>query len=253
MIERPPQPARVAWRRAISRDGLWLGLMAAFALFVSIRLGLWSPWANAAPGGPLLPNGFATVDHPFHAARAWTLLQTLRDGGILRWIDDLQGGYPVEFYPLGAAWLDAGVWAASLGALPIAAAHSIGVAIVLLAPAVPFALLARRDGLPLVVALLAIVAEVVIPGGRYGGGYTELVQWGLVTNVGAAVALLFAFAWSLAWVEDGSLAALAGAGLAGGLSLVTNPRSFLAFGASGVGILLASRVRSDGRALAPLR
>jgi hypothetical protein len=127
--------------------------------------------------------------------------------------------------------------------LPIAAAHSIAVGLVLLAPVVPFVLLARRDGLPLVVPLLALVLQVVIPGGRYGGGYTELVQWGLVTNVGAAVALFYAFAWSLAWVEDGSLAALAGAGLAGGLSLVTNPRSFLAFGASGIGILLARGIR----------
>ncbi|HEU5432512.1 MAG TPA: hypothetical protein VFU81_12665, partial [Thermomicrobiales bacterium] len=119
---------------------------------------------------------------------------------------------------------------------------------VLLAPVVPFALLARRDGLPLVVPLLAIVAHAALPGGWYGGGYTELVEWGLVTNVGAAVALLFAFAWSLSWVEDGNLAALAGAGLAGGLSLVTNPRSFLAFGASGLGILIASRLGANDRA-----
>ena len=68
----------------MTRDGLWLLAIVAFALFVSIRLQLWSPWASAGAGGPSLPNGFATVDNPFHAARAWTLLQTLRDGGVLR-------------------------------------------------------------------------------------------------------------------------------------------------------------------------
>src|SRR5680860_1396243 len=44
-----------------------------------------------------IANTFATVDHPFHATRGDTLLRSLQDGQLLRWIGHHQGGYPVEF------------------------------------------------------------------------------------------------------------------------------------------------------------
>ena len=47
-----------------------------------------------------LPNTFASVDHPFHVARAEILWRELASGNLLRWIGQHQGGYPVEFYPL---------------------------------------------------------------------------------------------------------------------------------------------------------
>ena len=232
--------------------GIWVAVLALFAVVVSVRTGLWHPTATVRFGdvAVTIPNGFASVDHPFHASRAEELLRTLRAGGILRWVDNHQGGYPAEFYPLGAAWLDLGVWAASLGSLPMAAAHSVAVVLVLLLPVAGFALVSRRDRMPLAVPVLALVAHAVVPGGWYGGGYTELVQWGLVTNVAAGAALFVAFGLSLPWVEDGNRLALAGAGLAGAFALCTNPRSFVAFGAAGVGILAASLL--PGRRAVPI-
>ncbi len=237
-----PHPELGPVARGRLPGGFWVAVLALFAVVVSLRTGLWHPTATVRFGGVAvtIPNGFASVDHPFHASRAEELLRTLRAGGLLRWVDNHQGGYPVEFYPLGAAWLDLGVWAASLGSLPMAAAHSIAVVLVLLLPVVGFVLLSRRDRMPLAVAVLALVAHAVVPGGWYGGGYTELVQWGLVTNVAAGAALFVAFGLSLPWVEYGNRLALAGAGLAGAFALCTNPRSFVAFGAAGVGILAAS-------------
>ena len=50
--------------------------------------------------------------------------------------------------------------------------------------------LAREDGWSPAVGLIAFVLHIALPGGWYHGGYTELVQWGLVTNVAGAVAAL---------------------------------------------------------------
>ena len=47
------------------------------------------------------------------------LLESLKQGEIPRWVGNHQGGYPVEFYPLGEAWLEVGVWALLLGSVPI--------------------------------------------------------------------------------------------------------------------------------------
>ena len=142
-----PHPELGPVARGRLPGGFWVAVLALFAVVVSLRTGLWHPTATVRFGGVAvtIPNGFASVDHPFHASRAEELLRTLRAGGILRWVDNHQGGYPVEFYPLGAAWLDLGVWAASLGSLPMAAAHSIAVVLVLLLPVVGFVLLSRRD------------------------------------------------------------------------------------------------------------
>ena len=52
------------------------------------------------PGGTThLPNTFASVDHPFHVARAEVLWRELASGNLLRWIAQHQGGYPVEILP----------------------------------------------------------------------------------------------------------------------------------------------------------
>src|SRR5690606_34480610 len=72
-----------------------------------------------------VPNMYGTVDHPFHAARGAILLESLRDGELLRWVVQHQGGYPVEFYPLGIAWLDVAIHALTFGTISILSAQKV--------------------------------------------------------------------------------------------------------------------------------
>ena len=97
--------------------GLAFGLIA---LYVAVRMGLFALSADVVTptGTARLPNTFASVDHPFHVARAEILWRELASGSVLRWIGQHQGGYPVEFYPLGEAWLEVVARGLSLGALP---------------------------------------------------------------------------------------------------------------------------------------
>lgn len=241
----PPPPAPV-------RPGLplwfWLGLGAALALWVALRLGAFSLFVTVdGPNGLVrLPNGFAGVDHPFHAVRAETLRRALADGHLLRWVGHHQGGYPVEFYPLGVAWLEVAAWALALGALPMVVVHKLVVILIFLAPGVAFLLLGRRDGWSPGVPLVAFAAHVAIPGDWQHGGYTELVQWGLVTNVAAATALLFVLAWLIDFLESGRRAAGVGAALAAAFAVSTNPRSLIALAVVGAAVWLA--VALDRRA-----
>ena len=89
-------------------------------------------------GSKTVVNTFASVDHPFHTTRSSLLLDSLRAGEILRWIPSHEGGYPVEFYPLGMPWLDVGIWAVLLGQVPIIATHKIAVTLIFLLPVVGF-------------------------------------------------------------------------------------------------------------------
>ena len=155
-------------------------------------------------GSAGLPNTFARVDHPFHVARAEIVWRELASGHVLRWIGQHQGGYPVEFYPLGEAWLEVTVRALSLGTLPAEGPtrwRSLGL---FLAPGAAFTALARLDGWSPAVACTAFVLHISLPGGWYNGGYTELVQWGLVTNVAGAVAVLCVLPVSSRFLRTGA-------------------------------------------------
>jgi len=233
---------------------IWYILAAVLAIWVAIRLGVFSLWVTVdVPTGPVrLVNGLAGVDHPFHAARAATLLRALADGHPLRWIANHQGGYPVEFYPLGVAWLEVTLAAISWNSLPIIAVHKITVVLIFLLPIASFFLLARRDRGPLGVALVAAAIQVALPGDWWHGGYTELVQWGLVTNVAAATATLFVLAWLLDFLETGSVGAAAGASFAAAFAVSTNPRGLLALGVVGVAAWLATISQSRPRSTRPL-
>ena len=141
--------------------------------------------------GRTVPNTHGTVDHPFHASRAASLLESLKNGEILRWMGSHQGGYPVEFYPLGAAWIDVILWAAMLGSVSILAVHKLAVALVFVLPALAYWILVRGDKLHPSTAFLAMSFHMAIPGYWLNGGYEELVGWGLVTNVaGASLAVI---------------------------------------------------------------
>jgi hypothetical protein len=239
----------------VRRDGawevptvVWAAGLAVLCIWVAVRLGLLDVWDTVAgPGGvsTRLPDTFATVDHPFHAARAETLRRSLLDGDLLRWIAHHQGGYPVEFYPLGEAWAEVVVWAAALGTLPLAYAHKLVIVAVLLLPGLAFWLLARRDGWSPVVAFAALTAHVAVPGGWWHGGYTELVLWGLVTNVAAAVATLFVLWGLVGFLNDGARLQGTVAVLAASFAVLTNPRSLLALAVVAVATWIASQVRRE--------
>lgn len=198
-----------------------------------------------------VPVTWAAVDHPFHVARAEALLDALRDGHLLRWVGSHEGGYPVEFYPLGVAWLTIGVWALALGSIPVAAAFKLTVIAIFLAPVLAFAALGRTRRQGVMVAGVAMVAHLAVPGIWWGGGYTELIAWGLVTNVAAYVAA-FAFLPALAsFLSSGSRWPLALAIGTASFAVATNTRSVIALGcvtiATGAVLVLHGRRAGVGR------
>ncbi len=238
----PSPPARLLPIARGIPSRWWLVLTVILALWIAARLGAFHLWSDVRGGdGSIVtvPDTFATVDHPFHATRAETLRRALADGHPLRWIGHHQGGYPIEFYPLGVAWLEVGVWALLLGVFPMAAVHKLVVIGLFLAPGLAYLLMARRDSWGLGVGLVGLAAHVAVPGAWWHGGYTELVEWGLVTNVAAAVALLFVLLGLVTYLEDGNRRGGAAAALAAGFAVSTNPRSLVALVVLGAGVWLA--------------
>lgn len=225
----------------------WLVLMAALAVWVAHRLDgfdLWSMAATTSGEQLRVPAGYATVDHPFHAVRAETLRRALVDGDLLRWIGHHQGGYPVEFYPLGEAGLEVAIWAAALGALPMIAVHKLVVIGIFLAPMLAFALAAHFDRRSLGVALIASAAHLCVRGWWWSGGSMELVEWGLVTNVASATALVIALPLCVRYLERGSRQAGVSAVLLSAFALLTNPRSGIALATVLAGCAVAAVIGS---------
>lgn len=213
-----------------------MAAVGAMTVLIAVRIGVFTPWVDvtATDGTVRVANGLASVDHPFHVARAELLRRSLLAGEIPRWIGSHQGGYPVEFYPLGAAWLTLAAWAATLGSLPILWAHGVAVAAILLLPGLGFWLLTRRDRLPPGTAALALAAHLAVAGAWWHGGYTELVQWGLVTNVAGAAWAFVTLPLLVRWLADGRGRDGALAMATAALALLTNPRS--GFGLAVVGL-----------------
>ena len=118
--------------------------------------------------------------------------------------------------------------------------HKLTVIAVFLAPVIGFALLSRRTRGGFGIAALALAAHVSVRGWWWSGGSMELVEWGLITNVAAATALIVALPLLAAWTEDGNARVAALAGLIIGLALVTNPRSAFAVAAIGIGVVAAA-------------
>jgi hypothetical protein len=220
----------------------WVWLLAHLVLiaWVITRVGGFDLFTtvNVPQGAVQVVNTFAAVDHPFHATRAYSLLQSIEHGETLRWISNLQGGYPVEFYPLGFAWLEVGLWAFLFGTLPIIAVHKLAVLLVFVLPAVAYWILARADRLSPATSFLGLAALVAVPGKWTQGGYTELVQWGLATNVAGAVAALIAIAALAAWTLRGHRGFLLLAALMSAAAAYTNPRSLLAVAIAALAVLL---------------
>jgi hypothetical protein len=234
-------------RRPVGAQLFWIPVFAALVIWVGHRLGAFDLWAmvTTADGRSVrVPNGFGAVDHPFHAVRAEALRRALGDGELLRWIGDHQGGYPVEFYPLGVAALDVIGWGLAFGSLPMVAVHKLIVIAIFVLPLVGYLLIAGFDRRSIGVALLAGAGHLCVRGWWWSGGSMELVEWGLVTNVAAATALLLTLPLCVRFLSRGDRWA---GGLAAGLSafaLVTNPRSGIALAALLVGSILAVLIES---------
>jgi hypothetical protein len=240
----------IAGRRfdASPRRWIWWLAFGLLALYVAVRMGLPALSAQVVTpdGANLLPNTFASVDHPFHVARAEILWRELTSGHLLRWIAQHQGGYPVEFYPLGEAWFEVLVRVLSLDRLTAEGAHTLAIIALFLAPGAAFAALAHQDGWSPAVGLTALALHISLPGGWYDGGYTELVQWGLVTNVGGAVAAFSMLPAIVRFLRTGAGWAGAAAGALGALAVYCNPRSLPALVALGLGAWLAAIFRGNG-------
>ncbi|MCC6704116.1 MAG: hypothetical protein IT334_04510, partial [Thermomicrobiales bacterium] len=226
----------------------WLIAFAGLVLLVIDRFDLLTIWHRVElPDGSVVSvaNGWYTVDHPFHISRAHSLLESLRSGELLRWFGEHQGGYPAEFYPTGAAWLDAAIWALTFGLLPVEVVHKLLIALIVLTPAFVFFWWAKRDRRSPGIALLAGAGHVVIAGEWWSGGWTEVVLWGLVTNVAAQTAILGTVAGVHGWLANGRSRDLGWAALFAGLALGINPRTALGLVAIGLAAVIVALMRPN--------
>lgn len=252
-FEEPAKPAPVAPQSETRLTQT--SRQTAIAAFVLLTLCAWVIWrfggadffktVSFAGRQESIVDTFASIDHPFHATRAATLLKSLREGEPLRWIADHQGGYPVEFYPLGVAWFEVVLWGAFFGTLPILAIHKLAILLIFVLPALGFWIVARGDRLNPWLPVLATALHVSIPGLWTHGGYEELVRWGLVTNVaGAALALIASAALARAVIHgQASWSVVAAVVIA--IAVYTNPRSVLAIAIT-AGAIAASALWSRG-------
>lgn len=246
----PPAERRIRIVTARWIDLGWVVLFGAIALWVFHRLGAFDLWRQIS-----LPDGttvrvvrtFGAVDHPFHASRAELLRRSLGDGELLRWVSAHQGGYPVEFYPLGTPAFEVVIWALLLGTLPMMAAHKIAVITIFLLPALGYFLLAREDQIPLGVGLLALVFHISARGFWWSGGFMELVEWGLVSSSLAMATLVAFLPLSFHAVQKRSVRWGAAAAAVAAFAVYTNVRSFVPMVAIALGMLASLLWESDTR------
>lgn len=232
------------------------------ATIVAVLLALWVIWKFGGFNlmetvvldgrSQSVVNTFATVDHPFHAVRGETLLQSLRDGEILRWVAHHQGGYPVEFYPLGIPWLDVGLWALLLGQFPIIAVHKLTVLVIFVLPALGFWWLARGDRLNPFVPVFALAIQVSTPGLWTHGGLIELVEWGLVANVGGATLAFLALAAMTRFALEGRPLYGVLAMVASSAALYTNTRSGIAVAVAALAVVVGTLLNRDSDGAIPV-
>jgi len=230
----------------------WLVVLLVLCLWVAWRIGAFELTRSVVVDGQTVtvPNVYAWVDHPFHAARAYNLLESLKHGEILRWIGNHQGGYPAEFYPLGVAWFDVAIWALLLGSQSIVAVHKLAVILIFILPAVAYWILARGDRFHPAWAVLATAIHVAVPGTWLNGGYTELVGWGLVTNVAGGMLAVLASAALARFVLNREFGMGVVAIVSAAAGACTNPRSLFAVVIASVAILAVATVRDTEEGVA---
>lgn len=237
-------PPRAWSRRLIT---LWGAVLIVLCAWVAARLGLFDLTVTVVRNGiaQAIPNTFSSVDHPFHESRAAMLLQSLREGHALRWLGQHQGGYPAEFYPLGIPWLDFIVWLTLIGSIPIVAVHKIVVILIFLLPVVSFWLAARGDRLHPSTALFAAAIHIAVPGSWLNGGFTELIGWGLVTNVAGGTFSLLASVLLIRAVLNKEFRLAPWATGAAALAALSNPRSLFSLVTVALAILIVGLISRE--------
>jgi hypothetical protein len=233
------------WGNAVA----WVGLLAVLTAYAIWRLELFPLSAAEPANGFDLPRAYFTVDHPFHTARAELVRSAWASLDTVRWVASHQGGYPAEFFPFGLPAVAAALSIVTAGLLSIEAAWAITIAAVLLLPGLGYALIARHDRLTPAVAVIALAAQVAIASDWTHGGFTELVEWGLATNVAGATYALIALPLLVAAVERRSPRYSALAAVAIALCAVSNPRSLIAVAILSLAVLALTVLRE--RRLAP--
>ena len=212
---------------------------------MALRLGAADWYTDAAvtgPDGARLPNTFASIDHPFHIAKERATVEALGRGWLPRWFSNHQGGFPAEFYPLGGDLLVAAAYLLGLGRIPLEICHKLVVIGVFLLPPLAYWALARRERLPLSVAVLATLLHLFLPGSWLAGGSRELFNDALWPNVFASYLPLFLILWGADYLRHGDRRGLALAAVAATVAIYSNPRSLLGIATASLatGLIAAS-------------
>lgn len=220
-------------------EWLWLAGFLALIVFTLVRLELFPLFAGVLVDGDVtsIPRALYTVDHPFHTARAELILDAWSSFDTVRWPANHQGGYPAEFFPFGLPGVAAFFSLVSFGTLPIETAWAITIALIFLLPGVAFVLLAKQDHVSPAAGLIALAAHISIASDWTHGGFTELVEWGLATNVAGATVALLAMPLLVRAVACRSYRTIAISSLAIALCAVSNPRSLIAVVVVAVAVL----------------
>jgi len=237
---------RAAWRaedlaRPAWQGWLWtlvlLGLLGGFAYKIGATH-WYTDYPLVLPDGRAirLPDTFTSIDHPFHIAKERATVDALRAGHLPAWFSNQQGGFPAEFYPTGGDVIVAFVYLLAFGTIPLAVVHKLTVIGVLLLPPLAYWALARRERLPLSVAVLATLLHLFVRGNWLAGGSREAVDYGLWPDTLASYLPLFLILWGADWLRRGDRRGLILATLSATLAVYTNPRSVLGLAAAGLAL-----------------
>jgi hypothetical protein len=219
---------------------MWVIAFLGVAAWVISRVDVVPLSSRVAVVGTLIdvPRAYFTVDHPFHISRSQLLADAWRSFESLRWIPSHQGGYPAEFFPFGVSGMVAVLHLVTFGLLAIETAYTLVVVGLFLLPGLVYWLMIRVDHLSPGIALLAFTGHVVIASTWLQGGYSELVEWGLVTNAaGSLFAVLAAPILTIAVNEGRTRWAMLAVGCIS-MAVVSNPRSVIAIAVIGLAVLV---------------
>jgi hypothetical protein len=243
--------AAIRWRRAFPL--LWIGLFTSLAGWVAHRLGVFPLASDVRVDTVRIaePRGFFTVDHPFHTARADLIAKTWESFDTVRWVGEHQGGYPAEFFPFGVPGVAALMVLLSGDALTVENAWAFTITLLFLLPLPGYLLLSWRDRLSPAVALVAFASHVAIASDWMHGGFTELVEWGLATNVAGAVYALVAVPVMLRAADRGGLRWISLAAIVITLCATSNPRALVAVVIVAIAVVIQRAMEGDLRAAFP--
>ena len=228
---------------------IWSCAFAALLAWAVYRLELFplSTTLLMDDGATSLPRAFFTVDHPFHTARAELIRSAWISFDTVRWVASHQGGYPAEFFPFGLPGAAALVSIISFGSISIETAWATTLVVIFLLPGLAYFLLGRQDNLNPGVALIALAGQIAIASDWTHGGFTELVEWGLATNVAGATFALLSIPLLAHVTETRSLRANAASALLISLCAVSNPRSLIAVSIIAIALLIHALITGTWR------